>query len=65
MRLKTYWAPDFHGDTRFDPVVLDAHGVIVAREGTRIDVPDATWPNLGGYFVCPSSDAIYVLWEPA
>jgi hypothetical protein len=63
-RLRTFWGPGFHAGTSPGPVVYDAHGVVVARDGTRIDIPELGWPNLAGYFVCPSTDAIYVLSEP-
>lgn len=46
--------------TSTDPVVYDSHGIVVARDGTRIDLPEASFPTLAGHFVCPSQDAIYV-----
>jgi hypothetical protein len=64
VRLRTFWAASFRGEAGADPVVLDSHGVVVARDGTRIDIPDGAWPTLDGYFVCPSTDAIYVLARP-
>ena len=59
-RLKTFWSSTFQGGTTTDPVVYDGRGVVVAFDGTRIDLPNATFPTLAGYFVCPSADAIYV-----
>jgi hypothetical protein len=59
-KLRMFWSPTFRGGTAADPVVYDGKGAIVAREGTRIDLPDQSFPTLAGYFVCPSIDAIYV-----
>jgi hypothetical protein len=61
--LLTYWSAGFRGGTSLDPAVADAAGVIVARDGDVIVIPDGAWPRLGGYFVCPASSAIYVLLE--
>lgn len=60
-RLKTFWAQGFVGGTSAGPVVGDPDGQVVARDGDRINLPEAAWPRLHGYFVCPSEDAIYVL----
>ena len=62
--LRTFWSASFRGGTSTDPVVYDSRGLVVARDGTRIDVPEAGWPSLAGYFVCPSPDAIYVFDQP-
>ena len=31
--------------------------------GDVLDIPDVEWPRLAGYFVCPSTDALYILAE--
>lgn len=62
--LRTFWSSSFRGGTSSDPVVYDHNGFVVARDGTRIDLPDAAFPTLAGYFVCPSDDAIYVFDQP-
>lgn len=59
--LKTYWSVGFVGGTAQDPVVRDAQGDVVLSDGDRLAVPEAEWPRLHGYFVCPSNDAVYVL----
>lgn len=59
--LETYWDLGFVGGTSMDLVVRDPNGQIVARHGQRLDIPERQWPRLGGYFVCASRDAIYVL----
>jgi hypothetical protein len=40
--------------------VYDRQAVVVAGDGTMIDLPDQGVPTLAGYFVCPSADAIRV-----
>ena len=64
VRLRTFWASGFRGGTASDPVVYGPDGVVVARDGTQIDHPEADWPNLAGYFVCPSYDALYIFAQP-
>lgn len=59
--LKTYWSAGFVGGTADDPVVRDAGGEVVLSDGDTLAVPEAEWPRLHGYFVCPSNDAVYVL----
>jgi hypothetical protein len=58
--LQTFWSASFRGGTSADPVVHDGQGFVVAREGTRVDLPEAAFPSLARYFVCPSADAIHV-----
>ena len=59
--LKTYWSVGFVGGTFADPAVLDPEGIVVARDGEIVTIPQGAWPRLNGYFVCPSPDALYVL----
>jgi hypothetical protein len=40
-------------------------GRVLARNGTRINVPDGAWPSLNGRFVCPGADAVYITDQPA
>jgi hypothetical protein len=61
--LKTYWSQGFRGGTTADPVVRDAAGQVVVRDGDVMVIPEADWPRVAGYFVCPSTDAVYVLAE--
>ena len=60
-RLAVYWSRGFVGGTSLEPVVVDPEGRIVARDGERIVLPEADWPRLHGYFVCPGTTALYVL----
>ena len=60
-QLRTLWSDGFIGGSSEVPVVLDPGGRVVARDGDVLEIPDAAWPRLHGYFVCPSPDAIYVL----
>jgi hypothetical protein len=59
--LLTYWSAGFVPGSAEDPVVRDPGGQIVARDGDVMFIPPAAWPRLHGYFVCPSTDAVYVL----
>lgn len=61
--LRTYWSAGFRGETSGDPVVRDADGEVVVSDGDVLDIPDVEWPRLAGYFVCPSTDALYILAE--
>jgi hypothetical protein len=58
--LSTFWSSTFHAGTSANPVVFDRDGAVVALNGTTIALPEADFPTLAGYFVCPSADAIYV-----
>jgi len=59
--LATYWSAGFVGGTADDPVVRDAAGEVVVSDGDTLVIPEAEWPRLHGYFVCPANDAVYVL----
>lgn len=61
--LLTYWSVGFVPGTSEDPVVRDPGGQVIARDGDVLPIPPAAWPRLHGYFVCPSTDAVYVLIE--
>jgi hypothetical protein len=59
--LKTFWSVGFVGGPADDPVVRDPGGQVVAKDGDVLQIPEAAFPRLQGYFVCPSADALYVL----
>ena len=59
--LLTYWSEGFRGGTSADPVVRDPQGQAVVSDGDVLEMPSADWPRLGAYFVCPSTDALYIL----
>jgi hypothetical protein len=63
--LATAWQSGFVGGPATDRTVLDLSGAVVARDGEVLEIPDDAWPNLHGYFVCPSQSVLYVLNEPA
>lgn len=58
--LQTFWSAGFVG-VADGPAVKDPSGQVVAGNGEALDVPEGALPRLHGYFVCPSTDAIYVL----
>lgn len=59
--LSTFWSAGFVGGSSADPVVRDPSGSVVARDGEVLPIPEAARPRLAGYFICPSSNALYVL----
>ena len=61
--LRTFWSLGFVGGPPDDPVVRDPAGQVVATDGERLEIPEGAWPRLHGYFVCPSTNALYVLLE--
>jgi hypothetical protein len=61
--LRTFWSAGFAGGSAEDPVIRDPAGAIVVRDGDVLDIPLDSWPRLAGYFVCPSTSALYVLLE--
>jgi hypothetical protein len=63
LALLTYWSAGFVPGSSDDPTVRDPAGQVVARDGDVLPIPPAAWPRLHGYFVCPSTDAVYVLIE--
>lgn len=58
--LRTFWSADFRGSAA-DKTVLDPTGAVVAADGEVLAIPDGAFPRLHGYFVCPSSDTLYIL----
>ena len=59
--LLVRWPPGFVGGTAEDPVVRDASGYVVARNGERLTWPHEGFPNLHGYFVCDGGDALWIV----
>jgi hypothetical protein len=60
--LQTFWSAGFRGATVDQAdVVVDASGAVVAADGDVLAIPEADWPRLHGYFVCPSAEALYIL----
>jgi hypothetical protein len=58
--LRTFWSADFRGSAG-DKTVLDPTGAVVAADGEVLAIPEGAFPRLHGYFVCPSSDTLYIL----
>jgi hypothetical protein len=59
--LRTFWAAEFRGGPAAEKAVVGPAGTVVAVDGEVLAIPPAAWPRLHGYFVCPSSDALYIL----
>ena len=60
--LQTFWSAGFSGATVDQAdVVVDATGAVVVADGDVLAIPQADWPRLHGYFVCPSPEALYIL----
>lgn len=55
--LVTYWAAGFRAGTDAERVVRDPAGQVVVAEGEVLEVGQ----RLHGYFVCLSTNALYVL----
>jgi hypothetical protein len=56
---RVWWPTGFRGGTSDDPVVRDSRGLVVARDGEVLVVPQTGFPNLHGYSVC-AGDGFYV-----
>jgi hypothetical protein len=61
VHLRTFWSAGFRGPSPSDPVVRDPAGKRVVADGDLLVIPEGDWPRIEGYFVCPSTDALYVL----
>ena len=61
--LQTVWSQAFSIGGVGDPVVRDGAGQAVATDGEVLVIPDAAWPRLHGYFVCPGETDISILAE--
>src|SRR5919108_1618122 len=48
--LKTFWSVGFVGGPADDPVVRDPGGQVVAKDGDVLQIPEAAFPRLQGYF---------------
>lgn len=64
-RLRVLWGATDRGLGGTKAEIVDASGHVLARDGTRIAIPDGAWPSLLGRFVCPGTDAVYVTDQPA
>jgi hypothetical protein len=64
-RLRILWGANDRGLSGTEPVVVDGFGRVLVQDGTRIDIPDGAWPSVGGRFVCPGPDAVYITDQPA
>ena len=60
-RITVNWTAGFNATDGTPPVIKGPKGEEVARDGTRIDVPDGAYPKLVGYFVCLGPDALYIM----
>jgi hypothetical protein len=60
-KLAVKWTDGFKATNGSPPTIVGPKGEEVAHDGTKVDVPAAAYPRLAGYFVCLSSDALYVL----
>ncbi|MBA2380628.1 MAG: hypothetical protein H0V73_00830 [Chloroflexi bacterium] len=55
------WPVGFYGGTALDPVVLDAAGQIVARDGERlIRPPNGAFSDLHGHSACFGGDTLWI-----
>jgi hypothetical protein len=59
--LLTYWSTGFRPGAAVERVVRDPAGQVVVTDGQVLPIPQAAWPRLHVYFVCPSPNALYVL----
>ncbi len=60
MRHEVWWPPGFQGGTSNDPVVRDPRGLVVARDGEALAIPEDGFPVLHGYSVCAGNGGIWV-----
>ena len=58
--LPTFWSAGFAGSAEA-LAVTDPSGQVVAADGETLEIAEGALPRLHGYFVCPSTDALYVL----
>jgi hypothetical protein len=59
--LHTFWAAGFRGGTADNKVVFDPSGAVVVTDGDKLTIPEDAFPRLQGYFVCPGTEALYIL----
>ena len=71
-RLRVLWGsadrgilPNSAGAIPTPAAIVDRFGLVIARDGTRIDIPEGAWPALAGRFVCPGPTAVYVTDRPS
>jgi hypothetical protein len=58
--LHVRWPKGFYGGTAADPVVRDAGGRVVARNGELLMQPPKTFASLHGHDACFGGDTIWV-----
>ena len=63
-RLRVEWGSEFRGLVGPPPVIVDAEGLVVVREGTAGANPDGAWPSIGDHFLCTGAETLYVFNEP-
>ena len=59
--LEMQWAAGFQGGEAGDPTIKGPDGEVVASDGTVIMIGQGEQTRLAGYFVCASTDTMYVL----
>jgi hypothetical protein len=71
-RLRVLWGsadrgilPSSAGAIPTPAAVVDRFGLVIAHDGTRIDIPEGAWPALAGRFVCPGPTAVDVTDRPS
>lgn len=58
--LHVRWPVGFYGGTTTDPVVRDAYGRVVARDGEQLNNPQEGFPDLHGYSACFGGDTLWI-----
>jgi hypothetical protein len=61
VQLRTNWSAGFKQAPGGQRAIVDPAGQVVVTDGQTLDVPQAGYPRLAGYFVCLGPSEIYVL----
>jgi hypothetical protein len=61
VQLRTNWSAGFAQAPGGQRAIVDPAGKVVVTDGQTLDVPQAGYPRLAGYFVCLAPTQIYVL----